>query len=297
MSASLSLMHRTLGSLLHYSPVAVGLVGGAGVLHPCSAKPCCAQEEPLIPEKEIQCHRSPEDAWVSFNEGVYNITKLVPQHPECKKLSWAERVAGRRLEHFLGRDALGTRCIKYCEQWPLDITTEDMVKCSNKDVRAAVEHVLQPYRIGKLEPAPLSEAAQAWPDVDPSTLQLSVERADGKPVGVATIVELRRKYPVSERRVTHVCSNSGQENTQCWVGVRVCDLLPENNSLSWDPLVTFVGMDGFGYSMFRSRAEEDDVLLAYERDGKSLETEQGGPLRLVKNGQHAKWVERVIIEG
>ncbi len=55
-------------------------------------------------------------------------------------------------------------------------------------------------------------------------------------------------------------------------------------------------MDGFGYSVFRSRAVRDDVILAYERGGTPLDTESGGPLRLVKDGQHAKWVETVILE-
>jgi len=271
-----------------------------------TAQPCSAQEKRSISEEEVRRHRTPDNAWAIFNDTVYNITRFHLQHQECQSLRWVDRVAGRRLDHFLGRDAFGIRCIRYCERWPLPL--EPTSKLSKIDVRSAVEQVLQPYQIGKLEPPPLSHAAQSWPDVDPVTLELSFERADGTCLSVSRLSELRSMYPPSERVVTHVCSKTGRTNTQRWVGVRILDLLPHADGLrlkgpdldqnpTWDPLITFVGMDGFGYSIFRSRAEEDDVLLAYERDGVPLDTEQGGPLRLVKNGQHAKWVERLIIEG
>merc|ERR1712019_141304 len=104
--------------------------------------------------------------------------------------------------------------------------------------------------------------------------------------------ELQTLYPKVMKVVTHKCTSTGNTNVQEWAGVRISDLLPleDSSTVPWDPLVTFVGMDGFGYSLFRSRALQEDVILAYEQSGVALDVEQGGPLRLVKDGQHAKWV-------
>jgi len=254
--------------------------------HPCDrALPVSFQSERQIAEEDVRKHCRADDAWISFNGSVYDITGYIPKHPPCTDLSWAGRVAGRRFEHFLGQDAFG----------PSHMGCGPDANCS-RTVRAELERILTPYRIGQLKPEPPSDAAQKWPNCDVGSAVLRVELVDGSCLRTVTIGELRSSYTCVERSVTHRCSASGRETTQQWAGIRVRDLLVSTRRREWDPLVTFVGMDGFGYSMLESRAWEDDVILAYEQNGEPLDTEHGGPLRLVKHGQHAKWIETLIVE-
>lgn len=244
-----------------------------------------ASEERAIPEAQVRQHNSPAACWVSFNGAVYDITTYIARHPVCADIAWAERVGGRRFEHFLGRDAFG----------PAHLNCGPDACCS-RTVRKVLEQVLEPYRIGRLEPLLLSPAAQAWPEVSLADVELRIERPDGSCVRSLRGKELRT-LPSAVQEVTHKCTSTGTLTTRRWMGVRVRDLLPvEPGVRPWDPLVTFVGMDGFGYSVLLSRAVEDDVILAYEQEGEELNSEQGGPLRLVKNGQHAKWVETIVLE-
>eukprot|EP00439_Symbiodinium_sp_Y106_P023470 s1235_g2.t2 len=169
--------------------------------------------------------------------------------------------------------------------------------CS-RGVKAELAKILEPYRIGKLAAPVLSDAARQWPDVEPGAVRLRLERSDGSVFGIFTVAELRKAFKPCTKTVTHQCSTSGNVNTKEWTGVRVSELLPRmgNRPPTYETLVTFVGMDGFGYSMFWSRAMKDDVILAYSQDGEQLDAERGGPLRLVKDGQHAKWIETIIVE-
>ena len=116
---------------------------------------------------------------------------------------------------------------------------------------------MEPYRIGQFQEAEPSAAAKMWPDVELSSVQLRLEWADGKLIRILNMEELQ-KFEKRTKTVTHTCSTSGNVKSQEWTGVLVSDLLPKRPESGWDPLVTFVGMDGFGYSMFWSRASKED---------------------------------------
>lgn len=105
----------------------------------------------------------------------------------------------------------------------------------------------------------MSSQAQRWPDIETKHFQLRLESADGKLIKAFSMEELQR-LPQTTRSVTHRCSTTGNSNERRWTGVQVKDLLPEErNELPFDAVVTFVGMDGFGYSLLRSRALQQDV--------------------------------------
>ncbi|CAL1143006.1 unnamed protein product [Cladocopium goreaui] len=225
--------------------------------------------EVVIKEEEVRRHNQVSDAWISFNGAVYDITKYVHRHPPCPGLNWAERVAGRRFEDFLGRDAFG----------PAHLGCGPDANCS-AGMKAGLTKLLEPYKLGRFQAAAPSPAAELWPE-EGGLLRLRLEGADGQLLQVFTVDELK-KYEKSTRKVTHKCTTSGNLNQQEWTGVWIGELLPKHRvERSYDPLVTFVGMDGFGYSMFLSRALKEDVILAYEQNGEALTTETGGPVRLV----------------
>lgn len=206
-------------------------------------------EEPerVIKEEELRLHNQVADAWISFDGSVYDITRYIQRHPPCEGLHWAQRVAGRRFEHFLGRDAFG----------PAHLGCGPDANCS-RGVKVELAKMLEPYRIGRFQAAEPSPAAGRWPDVEAASAQLRLEWADGSLIQVLTMEDLQ-KFKKRTKTVTHKCTTSGNVNSQEWSGVPVKDLLPERPASTWDPLVTFIGMDGFGYSIFLSRASMEDA--------------------------------------
>jgi len=82
-----------------------------------------------------------------------------------------------------------------------------------------------------------------------------------------------------------------------WEGVRFSTLA---GMAKPDPLAMSVFMtaeEGYTTSLLLKDMMDDDVLLAYKFDGKPLEAEHGGPLRLVVPKKYAykavKWIRRI----
>eukprot|EP00435_Cladocopium_sp_Y103_P031034 s978_g7.t2 len=265
---------------------------GAAALRYHQAGRHCAGDARVVPTmrtmRRLPCrkaHGAITVAAIALTKGTKGRSEEVEvpviKEEEVRRLNWAERVAGRRFEDFLGRDAFGPAHLGHfgdCGSFVL------------------LSKLLAPYKLGRFQAAPPSAAAQLWPDVDGATLRLRLERADGRLLQVFTVDELK-KYEKRTREVTHKCTTSGnlklghesgggdflltKGNQQEWTGVWVGELLPKNHRVergTYDPLVTFVGMDGFGYSMFLSRTLKEDVILAYEQNGEALTTETGGPV-------------------
>merc|ERR1712194_958414 len=115
-----------------------------------------------------------------------------------------------------------------------------------------------------------------WPQVDIDLFELRLERPDGTLLRSWSVKDLGA-YPLVTEEVTQKCDTMGTSNTAKWVGVRLRDLVGEEVAAAsvvhdWDPMVTFVGMDGFDFSVFGSRVVDDDVMLerASETSGSLL---------------------------
>lgn len=95
-----------------------------------------------------------------------------------------------------------------------------------------------------------------------------------------TLADLK-KLPRAEQ-VTQFCCIEGWSAIQGWAGVRLIDVI---RAYSPKELPAYVGMTtpdgGYYVGLDRASATHPQTLLAYERNGKPLEVEHGGPVRLV----------------
>lgn len=151
--------------------------------------------------------------------------------------------------------------------------------------------------------------------VDPRTFKLSVAGHVQKPYSLS-IDELKKLFdPVSVVAVNQCSGNSrslftpqvaggqwghGAVGNARWTGVRLKDLLSRAGVKAQAMQVTFAGLDEPPlYSMHKfvkaleiDHALSDEVLVAYEMNGRSLPMLNGYPLRLVVPGWYATyWVK------
>lgn len=93
------------------------------------------------------------------------------------------------------------------------------------------------------------------------------------------------------------CVTGWSKLSNRWKGVRFIEIARAANLTANAKYATFECYDGYTTSLLLENLQLDDVLFAYGLDGKGLEAEYGGPLRLIvpeKYGyKSAKWVERV----
>jgi hypothetical protein len=91
----------------------------------------------------------------------------------------------------------------------------------------------------------------------------------------------------------------GPSGTADWRGVKLKSILDQAGVQENAKEVVFFGADGYSSSLTIEDALQDDVLLAYEMNGKTLPSEHGFPLKLVVPGKAGykwvKWIERVEV--
>lgn len=158
------------------------------------------------------------------------------------------------------------------------------------------------------------------PHIDESKYQLEIAGLVKKPAQF-TMAQIR-KMPRADQLMTLECSGNGASKgfmnaiyNSKWTGTLLGPLL---KSCEIDPKaieVAFIGMDHqketlrkgtpretafdvpFGRSLSLADALSDNVLLAYERDGKPIEKRNGAPLRLIVPGWYGianvKWLHRI----
>ncbi|MCR4438477.1 MAG: molybdopterin-dependent oxidoreductase [bacterium] len=84
-----------------------------------------------------------------------------------------------------------------------------------------------------------------------------------------------------------------------WKGILVKDLLRSARPRAGAKYVAFHCMDGYTTCLPLDYVEKQNVLLAFELNGKRLRPDIGFPLRLVAFGKYgykwAKWVDQVIL--
>jgi DMSO/TMAO reductase YedYZ molybdopterin-dependent catalytic subunit len=141
----------------------------------------------------------------------------------------------------------------------------------------------------------------------PLKLSLDEIRKGFEPVSVIAVNQCSgNSRSLYEPRMPGVQWGNGAIGNARWTGVRLKDLLAKAGAKSGAVDVSFGGMDGptipaaanfagtpdFAKSLPFAKANEDEVLVAYEMNGKPLPMLNGFPLRLVVPGWYATyWVK------
>jgi len=82
------------------------------------------------------------------------------------------------------------------------------------------------------------------------------------------------------------CVTSWSRLDNRWKGVRIRDVIKEAKPNKNAKYITFKAKDGYTTSLAISECAGDDDILAFEWEGKPLQTEKGGPVRVVIPGKY-----------
>ena len=141
--------------------------------------------------------------------------------------------------------------------------------------------------------------AARMPRFDPATWRLRVDGLVERPRSF-TYEELR-SLPRTEQVSTFHCVTGWTVEDVRWAGARVRDVLETVRPSGQARGLTFESAERpYVDSLTFEQARLDDVLLAYEMDGKPLRREHGAPVRLVipemYGYKNVKWVERIVLQ-
>ena len=128
--------------------------------------------------------------------------------------------------------------------------------------------------------------------------RLAVSGAVDRPFEVG-FSELKAMAPTRLTR-DFQCVTGWRVPDVAWAGVKVADLLDRAGARPGARGVRFFSFDGvYTESLTMEQARRDDVILAYELEGKPLSAAHGGPVRLyvapMYGYKSAKWVDRIEV--
>jgi len=118
----------------------------------------------------------------------------------------------------------------------------------------------------------------------------------------ATAAELRAMPPTYLNRDFQCVTGWRVEGVK-WTGVRLADLLDRAGARSGAAGVRFTSFDGaYSESLTMDQARRDDVIVAYELEGRPVSQEHGGPVRLyvapMYGYKSCKWLDGIeVTEG
>ena len=86
-----------------------------------------------------------------------------------------------------------------------------------------------------------------------------------------------------------------------WKGVRLADVIARAAPQPQATAVSFESFDGaYTESLTLEQARRDDVIVAYELDGKPISSAHGGPVRLYVAPMYGykslKWLQRITLD-
>lgn len=262
--------------------------------------------------------------WVSYGDGVYDITKFVEMHPGGNQILEA---AGGPVEPFweiyAQHDEPFVR--ELLEEYRIgDLAADDVAKVRSKDPYAnePTRSDMLVVRSGKpfnAEPKAEDLIAQQVtradlfyvrnhlpvPKVDVDTYRLRIFDVQGNQVGSLCYEDLR-KLPKHSVAATVQCAGNRRDEMSetravkggswgaCaignaeWSGARLIDVLPES-ALRDAQHVCFDGLDkdpatGAAYGASVPIDVLSEVILAYEMNGETLTADHGYPVRAIVPG-------------
>ena len=128
--------------------------------------------------------------------------------------------------------------------------------------------------------------------------RLDVTGAVDRPVQL-TLGELKAMDPTRLTR-DFQCVTGWRVRDVGWAGVKVADLLDRAGARPDARGVRFFSFDGlYTESLTMEQARRDDVIMAYELEGRPVSRAHGGPVRLyvapMYGYKSAKWVDRIEV--
>ncbi len=102
--------------------------------------------------------------------------------------------------------------------------------------------------------------------------------------------------PSTTRAVTLNCIEGWSEHL-LFKGVRMAEIIKQVNVSKDVQTVIFYAIDGYSSSLTYKYVLDNDIMLAYEINGKKLNSERGFPLQVVAESKYGykwvKWVARI----
>ncbi|MBH8551524.1 molybdopterin-dependent oxidoreductase [Nostocaceae cyanobacterium CENA357] len=134
------------------------------------------------------------------------------------------------------------------------------------------------------------------PQINPAQFQLTINGEVSNPMQLS-MADIQ-KLPLTSMVIRHVCVEGWAAIVQ-WGGVRLQDLVALVQPKSSVRYVYFKSADGYYESWDIASAMHPQTLMAYQKNGEPLSTDNGAPIRLaspIKLGyKQSKWVTEIIL--
>jgi len=140
--------------------------------------------------------------------------------------------------------------------------------------------------------------ADSMPTFDPATWRLQVDGLVRRPLELS--YDQLRALPRARQVSTFHCVTGWVVDNVHWGGVRFHDLLAKAQPLPQAGALHFISAEKpYDDYLDMRQVKLQDVMLAYEMDGKPLPQEHGAPVRVVipemYGYKNVKWVEKISL--
>lgn len=134
------------------------------------------------------------------------------------------------------------------------------------------------------------------PEIDLKKFRLTLDGEVNNPLSLS-MSDLQR-IPLTSMTIRHVCVEGWAAIVQ-WGGVRLRDLIALAQPKANARYIYFKSADGYYESWDMASSLHPQTLMAYQKNGQPLTSENGAPLRLaspIKLGyKQSKWVTRITL--
>ena len=312
---------------------------------------CIVDGLPIYSRSEVAKHKTAEDKiWVTYENGVYDVTEYVKQHPGGNRILLAAggdigpywSLYGVHKQKEIFEILEGLRIGNITEKAPKrDVDSNDPYAKDPTRHPALIPSSERPYNA---EP-PVSMLVQDFitpnelffvrnhlpvPEIDMKKFKLGLAVDGTKKENHLTLDALKRKFPKKTVTTTVQCAGNRRSDmvkikavkglnwgiaaisTAEWSGATLNDVL-RHVGIDLDKVpddykhVQFEGMDkgpdgttyGASIPLEMARDLKNDIIVAYEMNGKDIPADHGYPLRIIIPGvvgaRQVKWLNKIIL--
>ncbi|MGJ5672755.1 MAG: molybdopterin-dependent oxidoreductase [Nostochopsis sp.] len=159
------------------------------------------------------------------------------------------------------------------------------------------QQLVPEFSQSEIQPAALIvNSFRGTPVIDPTKYRLVVDGEVNNPLSLS--ISDIQALPMTAMIIRHVCVEGWAAIVQ-WGGVRLREIVALAQPQQNVKYVYFQSADGYYSSWDIASASHPQTLLAYQKNGEPLPTENGAPLRLaspIKLGyKQSKWITRITV--